>query len=204
MARRVALYLRVSTVGQTVENQRRELEAWAARAGDRVVEVYQDNGISGAKGRDARPAFDKMLKDAARRRFELVAAWSVDRLGRSLPDLVNALQELRGAGVELFLHQQGVDTSTPSGKAMYGMLGVFAEFERAIIVERVNSGLARARAQGVKLGRPKVAGAVEDRIRELRRGGAGIKAVAKRLGVGVGTVQRVDREMKAAEGAIAG
>jgi DNA invertase Pin-like site-specific DNA recombinase len=194
---RVALYLRVSTAGQTVENQRCELAAWAARAGHEVVAAYEDAAVSGARGRDRRPGFDRMLKDAVRRRFDVLAAWSVDRLGRSLQDLVAALQELRGAGVDLFLHQQALDTSTPSGRAMYQMLGVFGEFEREIIRERVNAGLARARAQGARLGRPRVAGAVEARIRELRAGGAGIKAVAKRLGVGVGTVQRVERETRA-------
>jgi DNA invertase Pin-like site-specific DNA recombinase len=194
---RVALYLRVSTNGQTVENQRRELTAWAERAGHEIAAVYQDNGISGAKGRDARPGLDQALKDATRRRYDILAAWSVDRLGRSLQDVVGAMQELRGAGVGLFLHQQALDTTTPAGKAMFGMLAVFGEFEAAIIRERVNAGLARARAQGTKLGRPKVAGTVEDRIRELRRAGTGIKTVAKQLGVGVGTVQRVDRELKA-------
>jgi DNA invertase Pin-like site-specific DNA recombinase len=196
---RTALYLRVSTGEQTTANQRRALEAWAARAGPELVAVYEDAGVSGTRGRDQRPGFDRMLKDATRRRFAMLAAWSVDRLGRSLQDLIQALQELRAAGVDLFLHQQALDTSTPSGRAMFQMLGVFAEFERAIIRERVNAGLARARAQGTRLGRPKVAGEVEARVRELRAGGVGIKAAAKRLGVGVGTVQRVDRELRALE-----
>ena len=116
----------------------------------------------------------------------------MDRLGRSVQDLVAALQELRGAGVDLFLHQQALDTSTPSGRAMFQMLGVFSEFERAIIVERVNSGLARARAAGTRLGRPKVGSEVEARILELRRSGMGLKAIARQLGIGTGTVQRVD------------
>ena len=191
---RVALYLRVSTTGQTVENQRRELEAWAARAGHEVVAAYADEGVSGAKGRDRRPRFDLMLKDAARRRFDLLAAWSVDRLGRSLPDLVNALKDLHEAGVGLFLHQQGLDTTTSSGRAMFGMMGVFAEYERAMVRERVNAGLARARAQGTRLGRPRVGAGVERRVRELRATGKGIKAVARELGVGVGTVQRIVAE----------
>ena len=189
---RVALYARVSTSGQTVENQVRELTAWAERAGHEIVATYTDNAISGSKGRDARPGFDKALKDATRRRYDMLAAWSVDRLGRSVQDLVAALQELRGAGVDLFLHQQALDTSTPSGRAMFQMLGVFGEFERAIIVERVNSGLARAKAAGTKLGRPKISGEVEARILELRAAGMGIKAVARQLGIGTGTVQRVD------------
>lgn len=190
---RVALYVRVSTNGQTVENQVRELTAWAERAGHDIVATYTDQGISGAKGRDSRPGFDRALKAATRRRYDMLAAWSVDRLGRSVQDLVATLQELRAAGVDLFLHQQALDTSTPAGRAMFQMLGVFAEFERAIIVERVNSGLARAKAAGTKLGRPRIASEVEARIVELRGAGMGVKAVAKKLAIGVGTVQRVDR-----------
>jgi DNA invertase Pin-like site-specific DNA recombinase len=195
---RAALYLRVSTTGQTVENQRLELEAWAGRAGHELTAVYADEGISGAKGRDRRPEFDRMLKDAVRRKFDLLAAWSVDRLGRSLPDLVNALKELHEAGIGLFLHQQGLDTTTASGRAMYGMMGVFAEYERAMIRERVNAGLSRARAEGKKLGRPRIGADLEQRVRELRSAGKGIKAVAKELSVGVGTVQRIDRATRQA------
>jgi DNA invertase Pin-like site-specific DNA recombinase len=195
---RTALYLRVSTGEQTTANQRRELEAWAARAGHEIIAIYEDAGLSGSKGRDQRPAFDRLLQDATRRRFDLLAAWSVDRLGRSLQDLVHALQELRAADVDLFLHQQALDTSTPSGRAMFQMLGVFAEFERSIIVERVHAGLARARAEGKQLGRPRVGSDLEERIRALRRAGTGIKTIARQLGCGVGTVQRVDRELRAA------
>src|SRR4051795_1654054 len=195
---RVALYLRVSTSGQTVENQRLELEAWAGRAGHEGAAGYADAGISGAKGRDRRPEFDRMLKDAVRRRFDVLAAWSVDRLGRSLPDLVNALKDLHEAGVGLFLHQQGLDTTTASGRAMYGMMGVFAEYERAMIRERVNAGLARARAEGKKLGRPRIGAELERRVCELRAAGKGVKTVARELGVGVGTVQRIDRAARQA------
>src|SRR5271168_1932755 len=152
-AKRVALYLRVSTSEQTVENQRRELEAVAARHGWRVAKTYADEGISGAKGRDKRPAFDALCKGIGRREFDMVAAWSVDRLGRSLQDLVGFLGELHAKGVDLYLHQQGLDTSTPAGRAMFGMLGVFAEFERSMVQARVKAGLERARASGVRLGR---------------------------------------------------
>src|SRR5262249_40187663 len=130
---RCCLYLRTSPNDQTVQNQDRELRAATARMGHEVVQVYQDHGISGAKGRDKRPAFDRLHRDAARRQFDLVMAWSVDRLGRSLQDLVAFLSELHALGIDLFLHQQGLDTTTPAGKAMFQMLGVFAEFERAII-----------------------------------------------------------------------
>src|SRR3954470_16100434 len=123
--------------------------------------------------------------------FDMVAAWSVDRLGRSLTDLLGILQELQEKGVDLFLHQQGIDTSTTAGKAMFQMLGVFAEFERGIIRERVNAGLARARAKGTKLGRRPVKSAVEARIVELKAEGMGILKIGRTLGVGTSVVQRV-------------
>ena len=188
---RVALYVRVSTDGQTVDNQLRELEAVAERRGWEIVQVYDDNGVSGAKGRAFRKAFDRLLKDATRRKFDLVAAWSVDRLGRSLQDLVAFLGDLEAAGVGLYLHQQALDTTTPSGRAMFQMCGVFAEFERAMIRERVCAGLARTRAKGTVLGRPRVPAEVEAAIRGRLAAGRGQLATAKELGVGVGTVRRV-------------
>jgi len=147
--KRAVLYLRVSTLDQTTANQERELREVAERAGWQVTKVYKDHGISGAKGRDKRPAFDALHRAAARREFDIVIAWSVDRLGRSLKDLVNFLEELRSLNVDLFLKTQGIDTTSPSGKAMFGMLSVFADFERSIIQERVRAGLARARREGV-------------------------------------------------------
>jgi DNA invertase Pin-like site-specific DNA recombinase len=132
-----------------------------------------------------------MLKAATRREFDLVAAWSVDRLGRSLQDLVGFLSELHSLRVDLFLHRQGLDTSTPAGKAMFQMMGVFAEFERAMIRERIQAGLQRARAQGKALGRPRIAEHLEERIRTLRASGMGIRKAAREIGVGVSVVQRV-------------
>jgi DNA invertase Pin-like site-specific DNA recombinase len=152
--RRAVFYLRVSTIAQTTANQERELRNVAERMGCEVVKVYKDHGISGAKGRDKRPAFDALCRAAARREFDLVMAWSVDRLGRSLQDLVSFLSELHALKIDLFLHQQGLDTTTPAGKAMFQMMGVFAEFERAMIQERVRAGLARAKGEGKRLGRP--------------------------------------------------
>src|SRR6266550_1001406 len=158
--KRAVLYLRVSTVDQTTANQERELRDVASRMGCEIVRVYKDHGISGAKGRDKRPEFDRLLRDAAQRKFDMVMAWSVDRLGRSLQDLVGFLSELHALHVDLFLHQQGLDTTTPAGKAMFQMMGVFAEFERAMIAERVRAGLARARENGTKtgnaIGRPRI------------------------------------------------
>jgi len=193
--KRVALYLRVSTAEQTVENQERELRAIAERAGWQIAAVFTDAGISGAKGRDKRPGFDQLLRGATRREFDMVAAWSVDRLGRSLQDLVAFLAEIHGAGVDLYLHQQAIDTSTPAGKAMFQMMGVFAEFERSMIRERVNSGIARAKAKGQRFGRPKVSLEAEEKARSLLRAGHGILKVAKLARLGSGTVQRIKAEM---------
>jgi DNA invertase Pin-like site-specific DNA recombinase len=163
--KRAAIYLRVSTVDQTTANQERELREIAGRVGYNIVKVFKDHGISGAKGRDKRPAFDALCRDATKRQFDVVMAWSVDRLGRSLQDLVGFLSELHSLGIDLFLHQQGLDTTTPAGKAMYGMMGVFAEFERSIIQERVRAGLARARSEGKRLGRPPIAPDIERAIK---------------------------------------
>jgi DNA invertase Pin-like site-specific DNA recombinase len=198
--KRVALYVRVSTTGQNTTNQRRELAAVAARHGWDVVQVFSDNGVSGAKGRKDRPGLDALLKGVARREFDMVAAWSVDRLGRSLQDLVEVLSELRAKGVDLYLHQQGLDTSTPSGRAMYQMMGVFAEFERAIIRERVLSGLARAKAEGITLGRPALEDANAAKVKAIKAGlaaGKGIRRIARELHAGVGTVLRIKAESAA-------
>jgi DNA invertase Pin-like site-specific DNA recombinase len=190
--RRVALYLRVSTLEQDVTNQRRELEAVAQRHGWRIVAVFSDNGVSGAKDRAKRPGLDEMMKAVARRDVDMVAAWSVDRLGRSLQGLlVEVLVELRAKGVDLYLHRQGIDTTTPAGKAMYQMLGVFSEFEREMIRERVLAGMARARSQGKHLGRPRVEADVEAAVRATLTSGTGIIKTARLHGIGVGTVQRI-------------
>jgi DNA invertase Pin-like site-specific DNA recombinase len=189
---RAAIYTRVSTGGQTTENQLRELRAAAERLGHQVVAEFTDNGISGAKGRDQRPGLNSLLEGVTRRDFDKVMAWSVDRLGRSLPDLLAFMGELKAKGVDLYLHQQSLDTSTPAGKAMFQMLGVFSEFEREIIRERVLSGLERAKSQGKKLGRP----SRDDpkrlaAIRKLRGQGVGMIKIARQLGIGVSVVQRV-------------
>jgi hypothetical protein len=158
--RRVGLYLRVSTAEQTTENQRRELVAVAERHGWVVVRVFEDAGISGAKSRDSRPGLDAMLKAISRREIDMVAAWSVDRLGRSLADLLDLLRELHSKGVDLFLHQQGLDTSTPAGKAMFQMMGVFAEFERAMLRERW--------CQGWPVPGPKASGSAGQHLPSIR------------------------------------
>jgi DNA invertase Pin-like site-specific DNA recombinase len=191
--RRAVLYLRVSTVEQTTANQERELREIAGRMGCRITKVYKDHGISGAKGRDKRPAFDALCKAAARREFDVVMAWSVDRLGRSLQDLVAFLGELHAVGIDLFLHQQGLDTTTPAGKAMFGMMGVFAEFERSMIQERVRAGLRRARDEGKQLGRPKIDADIERAIlADLRKKHRpGVRVIAAKHDVSPNTVQRI-------------
>lgn len=195
MPKRVALYVRVSTDGQTVENQLGELRQVAARHGWDIFQTYADEGVSGTKGREGRPEFDKLLKVIARREVDMVAAWSVDRLGRSLKDLVSLLSDLQAKGVDLFLLQQGLDTSTPSGRAMFQMLGVFSEFEAAMIRDRVRAGVARAKKKGTKsgkpIGRPKISPNLETEIKIALRQGRGILAIARELRVGTGTVSRI-------------
>ncbi len=190
-SRRAALYLRVSTDGQSTDLQRRDLVQACEYRGWTVVEVYEDAGLSGAKGREGRPAFDRLCQDATRRRFDVIAAWSVDRLGRSLQDLVAFLGDTHGAGVNLYLHQQAVDTTTPAGRALFQMMGVFAEFERAIIRDRVKAGLANARATGKKLGAPLTPAATIAGIHAHRGKGLSMRAIATKLDVSVGTVHRV-------------
>jgi len=200
MARRVAIYARVSTHGQTVENQERELREVAAKAGWKITKVYADIGINGARRRNDRPAFKAMCEDAARRRFDMVAAWSVDRLGRSLQDLVGFLSDLNAMRIDLYLHQQAIDTSSPAGRALFQMMGIFAEFERALIRERVMSGLQRAKSQGKTLGRPRIDATVEGQIKQLlRAGNIGIRAIARHVRVGTGTVQRVKLQLENSE-----
>ena len=203
--KRAVLYLRVSTVDQTTANQERELREIAGRTGCEIVKIYRDHGISGAKGREKRPALDALLRDATKRQFDVVMAWSVDRLGRSLQDLIGFLSELHALGIDLFLHQQGLDTRTPAGKAMFQMLGVFAEFERAMIQERVRAGLRRARSEGKRLGRPPIAPELEKRIREAldKPGRPGVRKIAERFGVDPGTVQRISRPFEGESVAVA-
>jgi DNA invertase Pin-like site-specific DNA recombinase len=197
--KRAAMYARVSTDGQTTENQTAALREVAVRRGWDIVEVYVDHGISGAKGRDKRPAFDRMLKEASRRKFDLVMAWAIDRMGRSLRDLIDTIEHLDATGVDLYLDQQHIDTTTPAGKLLFHISGAFAEFERNMIRQRINAGLARARAQGKKIGRPKIDAKTEAAIRAaLASGEQGMLKIAAEFGVGSGTVQRVKTDMMTA------
>jgi DNA invertase Pin-like site-specific DNA recombinase len=195
--KRAAFYLRVSTDNQTVQNQLADLQAVAERSGWEVIHVFRDEGISGAKGRDKRPAFDALLKAATRREFDLIAAWSVDRLGRSLQDLVGFLSEVQAAGVDLYLHQQALDTSTPAGRALYQMLGVFSEFERSMIRSRVVAGLERRKAAGHKLGRPNLDSERDEKTRKALLKGVSIRAAAKAANVSPATAHRIRADLVA-------
>ena len=192
MTKRVALYTRVSQDSQTTENQRRELMAVAERLGWEVVAEFTDHGISGSKGRDKRPGYDALMKAVARREIDMVASWAVDRLGRSLQNLVTFLTEINAKGVDLYLHQQALDTSTPSGRAMFGMLSVFADFEREMIISRIKAGLARSTKRS---GRPPLDAEKVERIKRSLTKGVSINATAKKLKVGVATVHRVKQQM---------
>lgn len=194
--KRVGIYLRVSTDQQTTENQRRVLLDIADRSGWEVVAIFEDQGISGTKGRDQRPAFDALLKAVARSEVQMVVAWSVDRLGRSLSDLLTFLGDLQAKGCDLYLHQQAIDTSTPSGRMLFQLLGVFAEFERSMIGSRVRAGQARARARGVTFGRPTLGCDRVARVEQaLARGDLSIRQIAKQTKVSTATVQRVKKAM---------
>jgi DNA invertase Pin-like site-specific DNA recombinase len=195
MQKRAAIYVRVSTDKQTIDNQVAALRQIAERRGWEIVEQYSDAGISGAKGRDGRPGLDQMLKDAQRRKFDVIMAWAIDRLGRSLIDLLGTIQTLEASGVDLYLDQQAIDTTSPAGKLMFQVCGAFAEFERSMIRQRVNAGLKRAVEAGKTLGRPRVSTAVEKRVQAQLRAGKGILKVAREIGVGTGTVQRIKQEM---------
>lgn len=196
MSKRIGIYARVSTRnGQTVENQLRQLNEVADRMGWSIVSVWTDEGISGSKGRDQRPGFDQMITAVNRREVDLVAAWSVDRLGRSLQDLIGFLADLQAKGCDLYLHQQGIDTSTPSGRMLFQMLSVFAEFEREMIRERVVAGLERTKSKGTRLGRPKLDYSVRRKIEIAMRKGKGIRPTARALGVSTTTVMKIKAEM---------
>jgi DNA invertase Pin-like site-specific DNA recombinase len=191
--KKVALYSRVSTDSQTTENQTIELRAYADRMGYRIAAELTDSGISGSKGRRDRPAFNRLCEMIARKEIDLVLAWSVDRVSRSLPDLLVFLGDLKAKNVDLFLHQNNLDTSTPGGKALFQMLGVFSELETAIMKERIHAGLNRARAAGKKLGRPSVVDSPQliASVKMLREKAMSIHGIASSLGIGVGSVQKI-------------
>jgi len=202
-SRRVALYLRVSTTnGQTVENQRRVLQDIAKRAGWDVVEVYADEGYSGAKSRDQRPAFDRMLRDVTARRFDMIATVALDRIGRSMKHLVEFIETIKALNVGLYIHDQSIDTTTPAGELFFNVASAFAAFERRLIQERVKSGLARRKAEGKPLGRRvgwrKAKRKHADAVLKLRKAGVSVRNIAETVGIAKSTVQVILKEADAA------
>ena len=188
--KRAALYLRVSKHEQTIENQRIELERVAAAKGWKIVSVFKDEGISGSFGRGVRSQYDAMLKKGVQAQHDVVMAWDVSRLSRSLADLVTTLDELHACGIDLYLHQQAIDTTTPAGKAMFQMCGVFAEFERSILSERVKAGLNRAREQGKVLGRPYKVANIKS-IMQSREQGMTIRQISNKHNLSIGKVHKI-------------
>ena len=192
MSNRCVIYTRVSTDNQTTDNQLIELKRVAELKGYTIVDTFTDEGISGSKGREIRTGFDNLIKGAVKKDFDTILVWSVDRLGRSLQDLVSFLNEIHSVGCDLYIHQSGIDTSTPSGKMMFQMCGVFAEFERGMIRERVISGQNRAKLQGKHIGRPtNLNDGITHSIKYMKEQGVGIRKIARDLGVGVSTVYKV-------------
>lgn len=192
---RVAIYGRVSTSEQTTDNQINFLQEIVSRNGWELVQTYVDEGISGTKGRDKRPEFDRLCKDMVRRKFNRILVWDISRLGRSLQHLVEFLNEVQSVNCHLYIHQSGLDTSTPSGRMMFQMVGVFSEFERSMISERVKLGLNRVRSKGIKLGRPtKIDEETKVKIWSLIDTGKSLSEVSRVLQISKMSVSRVNRE----------
>jgi len=190
-AKSIAIYARVSTDSQTCDNQLMELRAVAARCGHEIVGEYVDAGISGSKGRSERQALDQMMRDANQRKFEMIVCWSIDRLGRSLQHLVELLNDCQSMRIDLMFLQQGLDTSSHSGRMMFSVFGALAEYEKNLIRERVMAGQKRAKARGVRFGRPSTFNqSVATAVLELRERGMGIREISKNLRIGCGTVYR--------------
>jgi DNA invertase Pin-like site-specific DNA recombinase len=189
---RAVIYARVSTSSQSTENQLLELKQAAARMGWTVVKELTDDGISGSMGREQRPAFDQLFRMVQRKEADVVMAWSIDRLGRSIQHMVAFMTEVQTVGVDLYIHQQSINTATPAGRMVFGIFSALGEYERELIRERINAGLARAKAQGKKLGRPSnVNPSVITSVRLLREKGHSIHTIAKQLHIGVGTTQKI-------------
>ena len=188
--KRAALYIRVNKNEQTIDNQRLELERVASARGWKIVSVFKDEGISGAFGRGVRSQYDAMLKKGVQAQHDVVMAWDVSRLSRSLSDLVQTLEELHACGIDLYLHQQAIDTTTPAGKAMFQMCGVFAEFEREILGERVKAGLNRAKQQGKILGRPIKIVNIKKMLND-RNNGKTIRQIAIDHNISIGKVHKL-------------
>lgn len=189
---RIALYARVSTTEQHVDMQLAELREFASRRGWQIVEEFTDTGVSGAK--ESRPALDRLMRDAKRRRFDCVLCWKLDRIGRSLKHLVNLLAELEAVGVALVSFSDNLDLSTPQGRLMFQIIGAMAEFERSLIRERVKSGLANAKRKGTKLGRPQTVRIEALRVRQMRAAGKSFAEICRETGLARGSAWRAAQQ----------
>ncbi len=192
---RAVIYSRVSTTRQTTDNQLLELREVCHRNNWSIVAELTDNGISGSKGKADRPAFATLHQMVTRRQIDIVVVFSIDRLGRSLTDLVSFMSELEAKRVDFYSHLQAIDSRTPAGRLSFAIFSAIAEFEKTLIRERVMAGLARAKAQGKRLGRPtNVNGNTKVAVTLLREKGHSIHTIAKQLKIGVGTTQRILRD----------
>lgn len=192
---RVAIYARVSTGEQSCESQLHALRLAADRHGWEIVQELKDEGVSGTTGRDKRPAYDALLKGIARRDFDKVAIFNIDRLARSMTELLKVLEELKAKRVGLYIDQLAIDTATPAGELLFNIAGAMAQFERQLIQSRVKAGIARAKAKGVKLGRKRIDDAkVVAQVKRLRASGMGKVRIGKAVGIGTSTVQRLLRD----------
>lgn len=193
--KRAVLYLRKSKDEQNSAHQRETLEKVAARAGWTIIHTFEDEGISGSRGREHRPDFDNMLRSATRREFDVLMVWAVDRISRSVADLVTTLNDLHASGIDLYIDQQTIDTTTPTGKAMYQMAGVFAEWERSMLISRVRSGLEHAKKHGTRsgkaIGRPRVGKTLVRDIEEALTHGTSTERASKTFGVSRASVSRI-------------
>jgi DNA invertase Pin-like site-specific DNA recombinase len=190
--KRIAAYLRVSTDKQSTDSQLLAIKTEVERSGDTIVQIYSDEGISGGKGRAQRPGLDAMLNDACAGKFDKVICFDITRLGRSLADLIGTLNELQRSNVDLQFLQNNLDTSTAGGRMLFSIFGAIGEFEKSLIRERVIAGLAKAKSQGVKLGRPtNMTPSLKSAILELKEKGMGPKRICSLLKVGCGTYYKV-------------
>ena len=192
MNRKAVIYSRVSTNDQTIDNQLKVLRDIADKRDLEVVREISDEGISGAKGRDERKGFDQLIKGSIKNEWDIILVWDVSRLGRSLKHLVSFLQDIQSANCDLYIHQNGLDTQTSSGRMMFQMIGIFSEFERSMIRERVIAGQQRAKSEGKHIGRKSnLTEGVINAVKQLRANNVPIKRIAKDMHIGVGTVYKI-------------
>jgi len=184
----VAIYARVSTDKQKVDMQLRELRNFIKRSDWKVYREFIDQGYTGTNTK--RPAFIEMMSEAQKRKFDILLVWKLDRLSRSLKDLINTLDELGHAGINFISYDNNLDTTTPTGKLVFQIIGAVAEFEKDIIRERVVAGLENAKQKGKQLGRPKIHDGILEKAKELRSQGMSFRKIEKKLGVGEGTIRK--------------